>query len=308
MSKLIDSAMIELSPEQLSTLTKTMRLLLEHPENKEIRDRTKVNLTILSKYLPILIKNKKYSKEQVKGFRDVYEMFKELYRNGYKHRYYGILQTLMKSRSLLEDMLEIMSMKEFEELCTVQNLNSEEIDIDKIFVVRKEGKDYFVDKYDNGYKPLKRFHGLKNAQNYADYMTGFTERLHEFKGLNASLFRDETKEKDISIWRAKGRDDAESTVLSSAIGRDNIRKDTHVNINERFFENLVRMNEERKILNKKQILDIINENRKDKNRPEIEDLSKELLEKTEEGTSLGALLERISNGIILNEKKRDRQI
>lgn len=302
---LIDKAMTELNMEQLSILTKTMRLLLENPKNKIYRTKVESNLKILNRYLPILIKNKKYIKEQLRAFGNVYEMLKSIYREGFKHRYYGMLRTLMKSRSLLEDMQEMMSIEEIEIMADITRKTDTEIDIDKMYVVRPEGNEYYVDLLEeSGYKPVRGFYKLKDAQDYADYQIGFTERMHEFRGLSSSLFRDESKERDINIWRQKGRDDAESTILSSAIGRDRIRKDTMIDTNEKFFNNLIEMNKQRKILNQRQILSIINAKRKSKGKEEINELSEELLSKTQKGTSLGSLLERIANSIILEGRKR----
>lgn len=309
MSKITDKAMIELNREQLGTLYKTMDLLLQYPNNSNYKNIVEKNLKIMNKYLPFLIKDKSYTKEQLNGFSKVYGVLKSLYKEGYKHKYYGMIKTLMKSRSLLEDMHEMMNMEELELMCDITKDKDIEIDIDKMFVVRPEGSEYFVDKYDNGsYKPIRRFYKLNNAQHYADYQIGFTERMHEFRGLNTSLFRDENRDRNISIWRAKGRDDAESTVMSSAIKGGKVRKNPHTDMNERFFENLIDMNEERKMLNKKQILDIINQNKKARNETEITELTEELLSKTEKGTALGSILERIANNLILSEKKRDKQI
>jgi len=314
MSEKLKSAFKELSDKEIDTLNHSLQIVSENAYSKEYEDVISENLNTLITSINILSR----SRISVKPMRKKLEETLTLLFAIEKSRKYLDVNKLYLAQSVLMDYLEDIKLSGFDVNIAKPmkvNLSSEIVDLE-----------VFGTRYDKNVFQLRAIRGSGSRREYAIYEIlkngiikkieqefytrekgiqwierelGFRERLQELMSENTPLFRDESKEKNISIHRQCGRNDAEAFMLSQRkVDRQN------EDITSLLTKSISEMISDHKLMSDAQLKAII-ENKK--SNEEITELTKELLSKTDDETDdLEKIFGNIATGIIVNKKKRDR--
>lgn len=308
MNKRLRDAYKELQPNELDILNKTLRKLIENPENEEYREVVSSNIHRLIIAVDAFNISKTFTPTMRNKLTDTLSLLKELHKN----EAYPDVSQLELAIKLLTIYLDNIKRKGYtrkgkdKESITEQTENLTIFgdrttkDVFQLRAIRGESSrvDWGVFKINDNGKviKIKEFYTRDKAVAWIEHELGFKERLSELLKGEGSLFRDESKERDVNIHRLSGRDDAEKYMLSQR-KTDRQMEDVESILNQSVRE----MVTEKKLLTSKQIKSIIEESKREN---EIAELKQELLSKSDGESDLEKLLGEIASDIIIRGKRR----